>query len=178
MYLYGKITVTAVIPDRLAKLKDIAFNLWWSWNSEAIDLYREIDLGLWEKLGKNPVRFLQEVSQKKLENKLNDADFMRRYDEIANKFDTYMSDTNTWFNNNYPDMKNNVIAYFSAEFGLNEVLPIYSGGLGVLSGDHCKAASDLGLPMTAVGLFYRIAIHEYSSIKRRSTLKHHHSFHH
>lgn len=155
MYLYGKITVTAVIPDRLARLKDIAFNLWWSWNSEAIDLYREIDLPLWEKLGKNPVRFLQEVSQKKLDNKLNDPDFMKKYDEVVKKFDTYMSDTETWFNNTYPDKKNNIIAYFSAEFGLNEVLPVYSGGLGVLSGDHCKAASDLGLPLIAIGLFYK-----------------------
>ena len=76
MYLLGKIKVTAVIPQKLSRLKDIAYNLWWSWNSDAIDLYREIDLALWEKLNKNPVRFLQEVSQKKLEQKLNDSDYM------------------------------------------------------------------------------------------------------
>ena len=72
MYILGKITVTAVIPERIKRLNDIAYNLWWSWNSDAIDLYREIDLSLWEKLGKNPVRFLQEVSQKKVDEKLNE----------------------------------------------------------------------------------------------------------
>lgn len=155
MYLLGKITVTAVLPERLRRLKDIAYNLWWSWNSEAIDLYREIDLPLWEKLNKNPVRFLQEVSQNKLEEKLNDPEFMGRYEQVVNRFDSYMSNTDTWFNRNYPDKKNHMVAYFSAEFGLNEVLPIYSGGLGVLSGDHCKSASDLGIPFTAISLFYK-----------------------
>ncbi|MCX7922171.1 MAG: alpha-glucan family phosphorylase [Clostridia bacterium] len=155
MYLLGKLTVTAVLPKELARLKDIAYNLWWSWNSEAIDLYREIDLTLWEKLGKNPVRFLQEVSQRKLEQKINDPDYMRRYDEIVRKFDSYMTSTDTWFTRNHPDKKDHRVIYFSAEYGLNEVLPIYSGGLGVLSGDHCKSASDLGIPFTAIGLFYK-----------------------
>lgn len=155
MYLLGKISVTAVLPEKLARLKDIAYNLWWSWNSDAIDLYREIDLNLWEKLGKNPVRFLQEVSQKKLEEKLNDDDFIKRYEQVVNKYDSYMSEENTWFNINMPDKKNHMVAYFSAEYGLNEVLPIYSGGLGVLSGDHCKSASDIGIPFVAIGLFYK-----------------------
>ncbi|TYQ16449.1 UNVERIFIED_CONTAM: maltodextrin phosphorylase [Acetivibrio alkalicellulosi] len=155
MYLFGKITVTAVIPDELSKLKDIAYNLWWSWNSDAIDLYREIDLALWEKLGKNPVRFLKEVSQTKLEAKVNDADYMRNYQDVVNKYQSYMEEKNTWFSRSYPDKKNHMVAYFSAEYGLNEVLPVYSGGLGVLSGDHCKSASDLGIPFTAIGLFYK-----------------------
>lgn len=155
MYLFGKITVTAVIPNELSKLKDIAYNLWWSWNSDAIDLYREIDLALWEKLGKNPVRFLKEVSQKKLEAKVNDPDYMSRYKGVVEKYEAYMNETDTWFSRNFPDKKNHMVAYFSAEYGLNEVLPIYSGGLGVLSGDHCKSASDLGIPFTAIGLFYK-----------------------
>lgn len=155
MYLFGKITVTAVIPNELSKLKDIAYNLWWSWNSDAIDLYREIDLALWEKLGKNPVRFLKEVSQKKLEAKVNDPDYMSRYRGVVEKYEAYMNETDTWFSRNFPDKKNHMVAYFSAEYGLNEVLPIYSGGLGVLSGDHCKSASDLGIPFTAIGLFYK-----------------------
>ena len=155
MYLLGKITVTAVIPERLKRLEDIAYNLWWSWNSEAIDLYREIDLPLWEKLGKNPVRFIREVSQKKLEQKLNDPEYMKRYDEIAAAFDAYLDKGDTWFARTHPDRKDHRVAYFSAEYGLNEVLPIYSGGLGVLSGDHCKSASDLGIPFTAIGLFYK-----------------------
>ena len=155
MYLSGKITVTAEIPKRLERLKDLAYNLWWSWNSEAIDLYREIDLPLWEKLGKNPVSFIQEVSQKKLEQKLNDPDYMGRYGKVVETFDKYMNETDTWFGRTYPDKRHHVLAYFSAEYGLNEVLPIYSGGLGVLSGDHCKSASDLGIPFAAIGLFYK-----------------------
>lgn len=155
MYLLGKFSVTAVIPERLGRLQDIAYNLWWSWHSEAIDLYREIDLTLWEKLNKNPIRFLKEVSQKKLENKLNDQTYLSRYDEIVKKYDNYMNEKNTWFKVNHPEKSNHSIAYFSAEYGLNEVLPVYSGGLGVLSGDHCKSASDLDLPFTAIGLFYK-----------------------
>lgn len=155
MYLLGKITVTAIIPEELSRLKDISYNLWWSWNSEAIDLYREIDLALWEKLGKNPVRFLQEVGQSKIDKKLNDKSFMKRYKDVVKRFDTYMFQSDTWFSKNHKDKEEHLIAYFSAEYGLNEVLPVYSGGLGVLSGDHCKAASDLGLPFVACGLFYK-----------------------
>jgi starch phosphorylase len=155
MYLLGKIKVTAVLPEKVRRLRDIAYNLWWSWNSDATGLFREIDIALWESVGRNPVRFLQEVSQKKLETKLNDPDYMQKYDNVVKKFDSYMTNTDTWFNRNFPDSKEQVIAYFSAEYGLTEVLPIYSGGLGVLSGDHCKSASDLGIPLTAVGLFYK-----------------------
>lgn len=155
MYLVGKINVISALPDKFKRLNDIAYNLWWSWNPEAIDIYREIDLELWEKLGKNPVRFLQEVSQKKLQVKLEDQDFMNRLNNVVAAFDSYMSEKATWFAKNHPDSNGKSIAYFSAEYGLNEVLPIYSGGLGVLSGDHCKSASDLGLPFTAIGLFYK-----------------------
>lgn len=155
MYLLGKITVTAELPEKLSGLRDMAYNLWWSWNSEAIDLYREIDLALWERLGKNPVSFIQEVSRKKLEQKLNDPDYMKRYEEVVRGFHQYLNETDTWFARTYPDKKDHMLAYFSAEYGLNEVLPIYSGGLGVLSGDHCKSASDLGIPFTALGIFYK-----------------------
>ena len=155
MYIFGKINVISELPDKFKRLNDIANNLWWSWNPEAIDLYRDIDLDLWEKLGKNPVRFLQEVSQKKLHARLNDPEFMARLDSVVAAYDSYMSDNDTWFANTYKDKAGKRIAYFSAEYGLNEVLPIYSGGLGVLSGDHCKSASDLGLPFTAIGLFYK-----------------------
>ncbi len=155
MYLIGKINVISVLPEKFKRLNDIAYNLWWSWNPEAIDLYREIDLDLWEKTGKNPVRFLQEVSQKKLQIKLDDGEYMKRLDHVVESFDGYMSEKNTWFSENHPDSTGDRVAYFSAEYGLNEVLPIYSGGLGVLSGDHCKSASDLGIPFTAIGLFYK-----------------------
>ncbi len=156
MYILGKIKVTTELPAELTRLKDIAYNLWWSWNNEAIDLYREIDLSLWEKLNKNPIRFLQEVNYRKLLEKSSDPSFMERYHMVVTRFDHYLSGINdTWFSRNYPDSTSENIIYFSAEYGLHEVLPIYSGGLGVLSGDHCKTASDLGLPFTAVGLFYK-----------------------
>ena len=156
MYLLGKILITATLPDELSRLKDISYNLWWSWNPDAIDLYRDIDLLLWEKVNKNPVRFLQEVSSKKVNEKLGDEDYMLRYKQVVNKYDSYMSNkTSTWFNKTYPDKSDYSVIYFSAEYGLNEVLPVYSGGLGVLSGDHCKSASDLGIPFTAIGLFYK-----------------------
>ena len=155
MYALGKIKVTTAIPQRLARLRDIALNMWWSWNNEAIDLYRDIDLALWERLNKNPVRFLQEVSLRKIEEKLENPEFLRQYDDVVDRFDRYMDEKNTWFSGAYPDMTNEHIIYFSAEYGLHEVLPVYSGGLGVLSGDHCKSASDLGLPFTAIGLFYK-----------------------
>lgn len=156
MYILGKIKVTTELPPELSRLKDLAYNLWWSWNNEAIDLYRDIDLALWERLNKNPIRFLQEVNHKKLLEKLADDSFMQRYNKVVATFDRYMSGTEgTWYQTNYPDKTGEHIVYFSAEYGLHEVLPIYSGGLGVLSGDHCKTASDLGLPFTAVGLFYK-----------------------
>ncbi|ACL76557.1 alpha-glucan family phosphorylase [Ruminiclostridium cellulolyticum] len=155
MYLVGKINVISTLPEKFKRLNDIAYNLWWTWNPEAIDLYREIDLELWEKVDKNPVRFLQEVSQKKLQGKLLDVEYLTRLDKVIASFDSYMSEKNTWFSQNHSELTDKNVAYFSAEYGLSEVLPIYSGGLGVLSGDHCKSASDLGIPFTAIGLFYK-----------------------
>lgn len=151
----GRITVSTIIPEGLSRLSDIAYNFWWTWNCEAVELFKSIDSRLWDRLGANPVAFLRTVGSKKLVQKLNNADFMATYEHVVKKFDDYMNSTNTWFSTTYPDHKSHMTAYFSAEFGLNESLPIYSGGLGVLSGDHCKSASDLGIPFTAIGLFYR-----------------------
>jgi len=155
LYKYGKIKVTTVIPERISGLETLAKNLWWTWNHEAIDLFREIDLALWEKTDHNPVRFIQEVSIAKLEEKLSDAEFLERYDSVMEKFNNYMNTEDTWFSRNYPDYVNENIIYFSAEYGIHEILPIYSGGLGVLSADHCKSASDLGIPFIAIGLLYK-----------------------
>ncbi|HOJ12723.1 MAG TPA: alpha-glucan family phosphorylase [Clostridiales bacterium] len=155
MFLTGKIIVNPILPERLSRLKDIAYNLWWSWNFDALDLFEDIDSDLWEGTGKNPIFFLQEVSSNKLEEALNNKAYMLKFGEVVDEFDSYLSDKNTWFNRNYPNIGNHVVAYFSAEYGLNEILPIYSGGLGVLSGDHCKSASDLGIPFTAIGLLYK-----------------------
>jgi glycogen phosphorylase len=155
MHILGKIKVTSVLPEELSGLKEMAYNLWWSWNFEAIDLYREIDLPLWERLGKNPVRFIQEISLEKLAIKLGDSEYMQQYRKVYERYQEYIKNEDTWFSKEYPDRRSERIAYFSAEYGLHEVLPVYSGGLGVLSGDHCKSASDLGLPFTAIGLFYK-----------------------
>ncbi len=151
----GRITVKTMIPERLSRLSDIAYNFWWTWNAQAADLFKSIDARLWYRLGANPTAFLHRVSVKKLAQKLNNPEFINNYDQVVKEFDEYMNRTDTWFNTTYPEYGDKMVAYFSAEFGLNESLPIYSGGLGVLSGDHCKSASDLGIPFTAIGLFYR-----------------------
>jgi len=155
MHKIGRIKVTTAIPEALSGLRDLSFNLWWTWNSEAVDLFRDIDLVLWEKLDRNPVRLLQQVSPRKLEEKLADPDFMARYEKVMNDFNHYLSDQDTWFSRTFPEYRDEHIVYFSAEYGFHEVLPVYSGGLGILAGDHCKSASDLGLPFTAIGLFYK-----------------------
>lgn len=151
----GLITVKTIIPEKLSRLSDIAYNFWWTWNFEAADMFKEIAPDIWNKHGANPVALLNRVSVQKLEALTEDAAFMETYGRVVNKFDNYVNNSDTWFSRTYPDHADDMIAYFSAEFGLNESLPIYSGGLGVLSGDHCKSASDLGLPFTAIGLFYR-----------------------
>lgn len=151
----GRITVPTVIPQRLGKLRDIANNLWWTWNSEAAEMFRMADESLWEETGGNPAALVNRIGSKKLEQLANDESFLEAYDDVVSRFDAYMDRTDTWFSRTYPDLEGHMVAYFSAEYGLSETLPIYSGGLGVLSGDHCKSASDLGIPFTAVGLFYR-----------------------
>ena len=155
MYLFNRITVNPQLPKRINKLGDISNNLWWSWNSDFLKLFKKIDSDLWENCEKNPVKFLKLVSQERLENVSKDLVFLKEYDKVVNDFEDYMSSKNTWFSEKYPDNKNDLIAYFSAEYGLDETIPIYSGGLGILSGDHLKSASDLGIPLVAVGLLYK-----------------------
>ena len=155
MYVFNKIVVNPQLPKRINRLGEIANNLWWSWNTEFLRLFKEIDIDLWETVEKNPVKFLKRVSQEKLEAVSEKWEFLKEYDRIVENFDDYMSSRNTWFNRTYPENKKDVIAYFSAEYGLDQILPIYSGGLGILSGDHLKSASDLGIPIVAVGLLYR-----------------------
>ena len=155
MYIFNKITVTPQLPKRINKLSEIANNLWWSWNSDFLKLFKIIDVDLWETIGKNPIKFLKLVSQEKLERISQDQEFLREYDKIVDDFDAYMNSKTTWFAKKYPNNKNDLIAYFSAEYGLDEILPIYSGGLGILSGDHLKSSSDLGIPLVAVGLLYK-----------------------
>ena len=155
MYVFNKIVVNPQLPKRINRLGEIANNLWWSWNTEFLRLFKTIDIDLWETVEKNPVKFLKRVSQEKLEVVAENWEFLREYDRIVENFDDYMLSKNTWFNRTYPENKKDTIAYFSAEYGLDQILPIYSGGLGILSGDHLKSASDLGIPIVAVGLLYR-----------------------
>lgn len=155
MYIFNRITVNPQLPKRIAKLDDIANNLWWSWNTEFLRLFKQIDRDLWDSVEKNPVKFLKLVSQERLEEAAQNPSFVKEYDKIIENFEDYMSSKSTWYSRNYPDNKNDLIAYFSAEYGLDQILSIYSGGLGILSGDHLKSASDLGLPIVAVGLLYK-----------------------
>ena len=155
MYIFNRITVTPELPKRISELGKIANNLWWSWNTDFLKLFKIIDIDLWESVERNPIKFLKQVSKNRLEFAAKDESFLKKYDKIKNDFEGYISNKNTWFAKNYPNNKKDVIAYFSAEYGLDEILPIYSGGLGILSGDHLKSASDLGIPLIAVGLFYK-----------------------
>ena len=131
MYIFNRITVNPQLPKRINKLLDIANNLWWSWNTEFLRLFKDIDSDLWDTVGKNPVKFLKLVSQDKLEEVAKNQDFLKEYDEVTNNFNSYMETKETWFSKNYPNNKNDLIAYFSAEYGIDEILPIYSGGLGI-----------------------------------------------
>ncbi len=155
MKLIGKVSVFPKLPDRIARLHELAYNLWWSWETEAQALYASIDAEMWDKTNHNPVKFLRSVNQERLNAAAEESTFLAAYDQVMASFDAYMSpEADTWFKRDHAAKTDQVIAYFSAEFGLHEALPIYSGGLGVLSGDHCKAASDLDLPFIGVGFLY------------------------
>ncbi|PIY20371.1 alpha-glucan phosphorylase [Candidatus Desantisbacteria bacterium CG_4_10_14_3_um_filter_40_18] len=153
--------VQPIVPQRIIRLSEIAYNFWFSWNPDALMLFSSIDSKLWEKIGHNPVKFLKEVSQHKLEKASNDRTYLMEYNKVMAAFDHYLSETTTWYDHRF-EGRDEIIAYFSAEYGIHESLGIYSGGLGILSGDHCKAASDLGLPFVAIGFLYR---HGYFSQK-------------
>ena len=146
-------TVIPCIPDRLQSLFRIANNLWWSWDPEAIDLFRHLDRMLWERCYANPIRMLGLVSQARLAEVVADEGYLAMLDRVDAKLSHYM-ERPTWFAQTYPNSRL-VVGYFCAEFGIVEGLRLYSGGLGILAGDHLKSASDLGVPLVAVGLLYR-----------------------
>jgi len=141
------------IPDRIRRLTDLADNLWWSWHPQARNLFKAVNYPLWKSTRHNPVRMLQLVDPVRLQGLAGDAEFLRLYDGVVADFDVELSDGHLWFREQRPDL-DQPIAYFSAEFGLHGSLPIYSGGLGVLSGDHCKETSDLGVPFVGIGFLY------------------------
>jgi starch phosphorylase len=154
MYTAREFTVLPTIPEPLLRLRTIASNLWWTWNAEAQDLFRRLDPGLWDKLNQNPILLLAAVEQSKLEEAAQDPAFLAHVDRVLAAFERDVS-VKTWFERNHPDATGRLVAYFSAEFGLHECVPLYAGGLGVLAGDHLKSASDLGVPMVGVTLLYR-----------------------
>jgi starch phosphorylase len=142
------------LPRRISRLGELAYNLWWTWNPSAQRLFYRIDFALWEEVNHNPLRFLRQIGRVEINAAALNSAYLELYDRVFANFDAYLKATDTWFARNAPKRNKHTIAYFSMEFGLHEILPIYSGGLGVLAGDHLKEASDLGLPMVGVGLMY------------------------
>jgi len=142
------------LPRRINRLGEMAYNLWWTWNPNAQRLFNRMDNALWERLNHNPLRFLRSVGRFEINAAAQDPVYLELYDRVFTNFDDYLKTTHTWIARTYKTRSKQTIAYFSMEFGLHETLPIYSGGLGVLAGDHLKQASDLGLSLVGVGLMY------------------------
>ena len=160
-------TVTPSVPSALSRIVDIAMNLRWTWHRESLDLFRRLDSDLWEASGHNPCVMLGSIAQDRLDEASADEGFIAQYGRVCRSLDEYMSGATPrgdardplaparpWFSRHHSgsDLQ---VAYFSMEFGLTECMAIYSGGLGLLAGDHLKSASDLGVPLVAVGLAYQ-----------------------
>jgi glycogen phosphorylase len=144
----------APLPPSLGRLSDLAQNLWWSWTLEARELFETIDPTLWFHTHHNPVKLLADVAPDRLAQLAQDPSFLRHYSAVLHLFDEYRANKKSWLGTHHPDLAKTTIAYFSAEFGLHTSVPIYSGGLGILAGDHCKEASDLGVPLVGIGFMY------------------------
>jgi starch phosphorylase len=146
---------TARLPERIDRLGELAFNLWWSWHAPARALLRSLAPGLWEACEQNPVLFLRRIDPARLEAAAHDPVFLSAYDRVVAESEAVLTGEHRWIDRHEPALAGKTLAYFSAEFGLHWTLPIYSGGLGVLAGDHIKEASDIGLPIVGVSLLYR-----------------------
>ena len=144
---WKEVTVKSRIPAELEKLSEISRNIWWAWNFEATELFRDLDPELWKECGQNPVLLLERMSYEKLEALAKDKVILRRMNDVYTKFRDYLDVK--------PDENRPSVAYFSMEYGLSSVLKIYSGGLGVLAGDYLKEASDSNVDLCAVGFLYR-----------------------
>jgi len=142
------------LPARIGRLGELAVDLWWTWNRQARGVFRRLDYPLWRHTAHNPVRMLRTVTPQRLAQAASDPAFLALYDEALAQLDDARLARGTWFERRHGSSPSRPIAYFSAEFALHQSLPIYAGGLGVLAGDHCKEASDLGLPFVAVGFMY------------------------
>ena len=141
------------LPDRLKRLPELANDLWWTWNPRAREVFRRLDYPLWRQTAHNPVLMLRQISQEMLSLAAGDERFLTQYDSAMDALDRARSARETWWQNRFGGGQAS-IAYFSAEFALHQSLPIYAGGLGVLAGDHCKEASDLGIPLIGIGFMY------------------------
>ena len=144
---WREVTVKSHIPAELERLSELSRNIWWSWNYEATELFKDLDPALWKEVGQNPVLLLERMSYVQLEALAADKVILKRLDDVYSKFRMYMDVE--------PDKNRPSVAYFSMEYGLNHVLKIYSGGLGILAGDYLKEASDCNVDLCAVGFLYR-----------------------
>jgi len=149
-----KFLVAPALPAKLLPLMDVAYNLRWSWNHDSIELFRRVSKQLWEDVGHNPVRMLGEIDQEQLERLAEDEGFLVHLDRVAGDLHHHLT-RQGWCERAHPSLARDTIAYFSAEFGITEGLAIYSGGLGILAGDHLKSCSELGIPLAGVGLLYQ-----------------------
>jgi glycogen phosphorylase len=150
-----RFAAAAPLPDRVSRLDELACDLWWSWHYQARDVFRYLDYPLWRLTAHNPVRMLRIIPRERLEQASKDPAFLRLYDNaLALRAEAY-SNRNPWWRQTVGEAaEKSTIAYFSAEFALHQSLPIYAGGLGVLAGDTCKEANDLGVPFVGVGFMY------------------------
>ena len=142
------------MQKKIIALQELSKNLWWSWDTEAKQIFEELSPLLWERNNHNPIELLRQISDDELVARCN-FDFGEKIDRVYSRFTAYLNENNTWAANNTPELVKNPVAYFSAEFGIHESVRIYSGGLGVLAGDHLKSASDLGINFVGITLFYR-----------------------
>jgi len=147
-------TVTPSLPPELERQRALVYNLRWAWNHDAIELFRW-DRDLWEQSGHNPALMLGTIDQRTLQAAASDEGFLAHLNRVSNDFDAYLKSESTWFRKHHGGTDNLLVAYFSAEFGVTDCLSIFAGGLGILAGDHLKSASDLGVPLVAVGLLYQ-----------------------
>src|SRR5829696_8177337 len=149
-----RFSTAAPLPDRIHRLHELALDLWWSWDARAREVFRRLDYELWRTTAHNPVRMLQVITPERLAAAAADPEYLRAYDQAMFGLDDARTVMHPWWRENAAAINGGSIAYFSAEFALRQSLPIYAGGLGVLAGDHCKEASDLGIPLVGVCFMY------------------------
>ncbi|KKK70493.1 hypothetical protein LCGC14_2923440, partial [marine sediment metagenome] len=146
--------IEPLLPENLSGLIDLALNLRWAWRGEIREVFRRLDAKLWDATGHNPVAMLGQIDQERLEAVGGDAGFLSQFRRVHADLQDYLA-RSSWWSENYGPAEGPQIAYFCAEFGLTDAVPIYSGGLGVLAGDHLKSASELGIPLVGVGMLYQ-----------------------